>query len=158
MGYTHYWYRESEYSTGGFCLFVRACKKIIEKSGVIIKDGWGENVPVLDMNKIVFNGDAETDQDHETFYFPRVLSEEDKSPIGFTDNKFFFFTKTARKDYDKVVCACLVAAKNIFGEHITIHSDGDYAKWEDGIKLACEVMGPIPETLAALKNDLEDHD
>ena len=37
----------------------------------------------------------------------------------------FNFTKTQRKPYDKHVLACLILAKEYFGDNIKVSSDGD---------------------------------
>ena len=76
--------------------------------------------PEVTSKYIRFNGKLE--QGHETFFFSRITEiqnyQSDKSMA-------FSFCKTARKEYDKFVTACLIYAKLIFGNDIRISSDGD---------------------------------
>ena len=86
--------------------------------------------PEVTSKYIRFNGKLE--QGHETFFFSRITEiqnyQSDKSMA-------FSFCKTARKEYDKFVTACLIYAKLIFGNDIRISSDGDIADWQTGKSL-----------------------
>lgn len=121
MGYTHYW--KGLRSTKELA---EITKEIIRISGVKIcnEDGTGE--PIVEENYIGLNGTKENNEWHESFY----LSDK---------NDGFNFCKTARKPYDKVVVAILVAAiiQEVPG-YKTISSDGDVNDWEEGIKLCCK--------------------
>ena len=59
MGYTHYWYREKEIEKNTMLKIVQDFKKmlpIIEHLGIQLADGFGEKTPVIDLQRIWFNG------------------------------------------------------------------------------------------------------
>ena len=82
---------------------------------------------------ITFNGSRETDEDYETFYFPRVQDEE--------GDRIFEFTKTAHRPYDIAVTACLVIIKHHLGDEIQVKSDGDDSQWFDAKLMCCHGFG-----------------
>jgi hypothetical protein len=77
--------------------------------------------PIVDKNVITFNGVG--DLAHETFYFE--LSK--RSVHGFE------FCKTARKPYDLAVISTLTILKYVFGDGLSIRSDGDADDWESAL-------------------------
>ncbi len=87
---------------------------------IIIGDGAGNlsplNTPEFSSKAVVFNGVGENS--HETFYI-------EKKDIDLN------FCKTARKPYDLLVCACLIAAADIL--NYTISSDGNLNDWQPAI-------------------------
>lgn len=89
MGYTRYWKRTSKQMNEEFLKFCNEVFKTCKKLGITIRDGWGENEPIVTIDCIAFNGDASKNLDHESF----VLNNE----VGFN------FCKTARKPYDYAV-------------------------------------------------------
>lgn len=119
MGYTHYW-TPKETTTKKWNKFVEACKilnKNLPKEIVIHSwDGIGE--PEFTDKLVSFNGDADSNLDHESF----VIKKDDGE---------WNFCKTARKPYDLLVCSCLIAAHDILGYEV--NSDGDIDDWEDAI-------------------------
>lgn len=103
MGYTRYWDIKSDLNDFEFLKFREICNQIVELFDIPLDD-----ITIND-NEVIFNGVG--DDAHETFVFSKKSG--------------FNFCKTKRKPYDAVVCACLLAAKNIFVDKIDIRSDGD---------------------------------
>jgi len=61
MGYTHYWRREKEIEQSKFNDILIDFKKVlpeIEKAGVQLADGRGEETPIFNSEEIIFNGKA----------------------------------------------------------------------------------------------------
>ena len=150
MGYTHYW--TPKVSTAeDFKKFAATCKELhdalpekTESAGgyhgddeLVIKGGLGEDEPIFSDEMVWFNGDAEKGLDHETF----ALSHKDAD---------WEFCKTARKPYDLLVCACLLAAHDILGYEIT--SDGGLDEWQEGISLYLDTIYDI-QTLEQKEKD-----
>lgn len=128
MGYTHYW-RNAKLDDGKWGEFTDAVGKILKNTDKVQRESDNPGKPEVDDEKVVFNGMG--DDGHETFWF-------DKSGRGFD------FCKTARKPYDEVVTACLIAAQIVFGEDITVTSDGSWAEWSDGAALYEKATGTTP--------------
>lgn len=126
MGYTHYW--DCPQTKTLPLALQEACKRIIKtaRSKYFIQVQWEDDTPrapEITGDVIRFNGVGE--DGHETFYF---------------ENHAGGFCKTARKDYDAVVVACLIAAK----QYITgfeWRSDGDPEEHADGVRLYNEANG-----------------
>lgn len=93
---------------------------------VILRGGNGEGEPEFGEDLISFNGDADTGNDHETFYLERV-----KEGRGSADELHFDFTKTNRKPYDIMVQVSMLRLKHHFPES-EISSDGDSSEWKNG--------------------------
>jgi hypothetical protein len=138
MGYTHYW-TPKQTSEKKFKEFSETCKKLhdnlperSESAGdyfndkpIVIK-GWdGTGEPIFDEKQVRFNGDESENLNHETF------------AIDFPDTDWNF-CKTARKPYDLLVSACLLAAKQILGYEIS--SDGDMEDWKPAIEFYNSVV------------------
>ncbi len=134
MGYTHYW-RRPRNNSGTPEMFGRLAldtKKIInqaEYEGIRIRNGWGGEVP--DFNEAFFgiNGDASAvdgygrDLAHEGFVWeavPTFKAWQQNEPESFD------FCKTAYKPYDAVITAVLIRAKVIYGDCVSVSSDGDW--------------------------------
>jgi len=128
MGYTHYWEQNSKCSDGqwqGFCDDVRT---IIKASDVPVQRGYDDDrEPKITDQQVVFNGVG--DDGHETFWFER-------------HGEGFAFCKTARKPYDEIVLACLVAAMNKGIIH-DWSSDGGYKAIDDGRNLYLKFTGGV---------------
>ena len=138
MGYTHYWEKAAQITDEQWNEFKEFVSKAIgtvnnkevENSAggdhypslVIIKGGDGGGQPEISDELICFNGNGLEGHDHESFYIPRSGSS------GFN------FCKTARKPYDPVVVACLVAAERI-GIIDEWSSDGEDSEHESGKEL-----------------------
>lgn len=163
MGYTHYWKTEKLSNKEIFDKFAKECKelhtalpKTTDSAGgyyktdpLIIYGGMGEGKPTFNSEMINFNVDANIDMAHETF---RIKRNESKDFCG-------NFCKTARKPYDLLVVACLIAASQIIG--LTFSSDGfiDYKgvrncdDLQSGIDFYNKVIQPIiPITQETLWN------
>ena len=51
------------------------------------------------------------------------------------------FCKTQRHAYDAAVCACLLAAKRVYGAAVTVSSDGGWDDWLPGRMLYHAIFG-----------------
>ena len=126
MGYTHYW-RHDPISPEELQAISEDAKAIILASELPIR-GWdGTDEPELTAERLSFNGDRDRDEDHETFSL---------SP----DAIDFDFCKTARKPYDVVVTAVLLATKDRLKDGIHLSSDGDPGDWQAGYDLAVRAL------------------
>lgn len=123
MGYTHYWRRNPDIDPAAWAQAIADCEKIIEATAEPF-----ELDVSSDGNQIWFNGNAARGQDHEDFVVPRHPS----------DLEGFAFCKTACKPYDTIVVACLA---RLAEAGLVVSSDGGAADWEDGIKVAADVLG-----------------
>lgn len=126
MGYTHYWGpfegTEDKYQDA-----MNDCQKILENQMHFIEDNSSDGM-------IYFNGLG--DEAHEDFMLP-TWSQEIKD---------FNFCKTARKEYDIVVVACLAVMAEA---GLNVHSDGPHL-WADGIAMASAILEreiPYPSKL-----------
>lgn len=114
MGYTRYYRVEGKLDPEKFKNYSKDCKVVCD---YITKNfghgiaGWdGDGDPRFEDEGISFNGIGELS--HESF------------GLGIKSSGFNF-TKTARKPYDRHVLACLILAKEYFGDNIKVSSDGD---------------------------------
>lgn len=163
MGYTHYWtpvVHSPKEKKKRFDKFFAVCKKLYEnlpehsesaggyykEQPIKIAGGLGEDRPLIgeyltEHEQIVvgghiewktinhgrcvwFNGTDEDGMSHETF----AIYEDEAS---------WSFCKTARKPYDLLVCACLIAAGKILG--YKINTDGDLADWKPAFDFYAKV-------------------
>ena len=100
-----------------------------ENDSKILLKGWdGTGLPEFTEDTICFNGDAETNNDHETFRIDRN-SEKQARAEGSKEELVFNFCKTARKPYDFFVCVSLLRLKHFFPE-CQISSDGNTSDWK----------------------------
>jgi hypothetical protein len=150
MGYTHYWIPKDENSKADFDRFSKACKKLHDAlpettdtaggdystNPLEIRGGMGEGEPEFTTDAIWFNGNAERGLYHETFGISRVNTD-----------RLWNFCKTARKPYDLLVVACLLAAVDILDYRFSSDGFTDYkgVKSVDdllpALKFYNEVMG-----------------
>ena len=132
MGYTHYWKVKLDTPKQLMNSAIADCRKIMEKSGKLI-GGWpGYGTPESSKKSVFFNGKGK--EAHEAFSFPPSMVE------GYEPGVTFTFCKTARKEYDVVVVACLAAIFDRLGQYVMVSSDGDAADWAPGVALACEAL------------------
>lgn len=134
MSYTHYWKSKPHrcLKASQFKILSQQVKQIIERAKLpdySIKI----NVHNLTPKLISFNGWKPNEEDHETFHLD--YNEE---------NTDFQFCKTARKPYDTVVTATLIAAHLMSKGKIKISSDGDAEDWLKGFILLARAC---PEAL-----------
>lgn len=140
MGYTHYWQLKGIPTQSEWDEFVTKTKALVEKTGVKLGNGIGEDEPIFNDDKVCFNGWAANGEDYETFCIDRYAAdlenEETKKSIesyekmGYTYEKAIEyatsdFCKTQYRNYDVCVCIALLVAKAVFGEKFTFSSDGD---------------------------------
>ena len=98
MGYTNYWYQTKSFTNEEW-------EKVLEEYDYI-QDVLGVDELIIDDTKdynvaIVFNGNPENDQDHETFLLYKDAKTKANAPaIG---DITFNFCKTAEKPYDIAV-------------------------------------------------------
>ena len=154
MGYTHYWKfkKNPKDVKDGYKKFksavelLKSCLEkvpkeldierydyktnsfVADKVPLILKGSSGEGEPIFDGRSIIFNGDASSGYDHESFYI--TLDDDD-------DDFEFNFCKTARKPYDVAVCLALLCLKKEFDDDFSYSSDGtiDNYGWELAIKI-----------------------
>jgi len=147
MGYTHYW-KTKNHTPEQWETFVDVCKKLAENlpkrsntaggyysTDVIdIAGGNGEGEPTFNNEMVDFNGRGD-DLMHETF---RICGDPEFNPSN-------DFCKTARKPYDLLVVACLIAASQILGYRFCsdgFNSDGTCDDLQPGIDFYNQVVQP----------------
>ena len=121
MGYTHYWSQQRAYTAEEWQQISATIKTIIGESGVTIAREYDrpDDAPCFDHDSILFNGVG--GDGHETLVFTREIAPTPEYRAS--DSEDFQFCKTARKPYDDVVVASLIAAAAM--GVITWSSDGD---------------------------------
>ena len=106
MGYTHYWkFKKHPKDVKNGCKkfksaveLLKSCLEkvpkeldierydyktdsfVADKIPFILKDGRGEGEPIFDGRSIIFNGDASSDYDHESFYVTLDDDDDDFAP------------------------------------------------------------------------------
>jgi hypothetical protein len=134
MGYTHYYTKTgtSPDDARRFEMFLHGARQIIEHAtiveGIKLADAMGDHLGQWECTKesVRFNGYGA--DSHETFDWS-------------IDSSGFGFTKTARKPYDAVVTACLIHLKDVYGDLVSIGSDGSWSEWQDGARLYRNATG-----------------
>ena len=114
MGYTRYYRVVGKIDPKKFKDYSKDCKMVCEE----ITNKWGHGLAGR-------NGEGEPRFEDEGIYFNGIgdLSHESFGLSPQTNG--FEFTKTQRKPYDRHVLACLILAKEYFGDVIEVSSDGD---------------------------------
>lgn len=139
MGYTHYWnFKPAEIK--GWEAKIADVDKIIAAS----KDKYELDLKGSSETTIWLNGpDDSRNLHHETFDMPRThagIEDRYENAPEYRKNddmRGFDFCKTARKPYDDVVVACLCVLAET---GLSVSSDGDHDEWEDGRKLAEQIL------------------
>jgi hypothetical protein len=106
MGYTHYIRTDKVQSKKNWEAFTLECTKLIKRSNIDIVGGNGYGEPTIDSQMVSLNGRG--DDGHETFQISKGSNHD--------------YCKTARKPYDLVVFACILAAYRNIG--LVFGSDG----------------------------------
>ena len=126
MGYTHYFKFAKFITKEQMAEVAENVKDVFGTFPMVtkrLKGPYGKGEPIITdkYRPISFNGDAEKNEDYESF----VVKAED---LG------FHFCKTARRPYDLAVCLCLIILKDNFGDSFKFCSDGVFLnyKGEDG--------------------------
>lgn len=114
--------------------------------GVGEGDGYVEGASVVGQGVVGFNGSGFEDADHETFWVPQLMSEgaadwERKAMLD--EGERFHCTKTARKPYDAMVCACLLALLRRAPTAWKVGSDGDVGAWAAPYRFAVDTLGSL---------------
>jgi hypothetical protein len=133
MGYTHYWSATRDFTASEWKDICAATRSVLSATDVKIVreyDRPNDRPDILD-DEILLNGSG--DDGHETFYLSRdVPAAPDYRDEGDPD---FQFCKTARKPYDDVVVAILIAARDIAPDAFSWSSDGYLEEHADGLAL-----------------------
>lgn len=147
MGYTHYHIRDnrnkgSAYFYGKLALDAKAIIAEAQKRGITICGGNGEGEPEFTEGYFSLNGNAEANKDYETFMW-EALPEQPEWQAKQDGNDIFDFCKTQHRPYDAVVTAILIRAKVIYGDLVTVRSDGSWSEWQAGREIYEAVFGEI---------------
>lgn len=95
MDYTRYWTRTEKPMDEEFVTFCNEVFKTCTKLGITIRNWYGEDEPVVRMDCVAFNGDANKNLDHES-----CIIKNGENEIGAIGTNF---CKTAKKPYDYAV-------------------------------------------------------
>ena len=134
MGYTHYFEfskikGNAQKNEISYQRAILDCQKVIKyyskKYGGL--SGYSAHTKLGQYGGILVNGKGS--DAHEDF----ALREH------FNQNESFNFCKTARKEYDTVIVACLTILKHRLSSAIDVSSDGNTDEWSDGVALAKKV-------------------
>lgn len=144
MGYTHYFFKKDfdnniKFTKEEIAEFSKDIQKILDHTSVNIKGPQGNGKPIIKEDVVAFNGAY--DESYESF----VIT---------VDDQHFGFCKTARKPYDVVVIASIIALKKAVGDKIEAGSDGNTrGSFEKGIELFKEAVGD-ESAIKAFEKDL----
>lgn len=130
MGYTHYFeFTKAPTDEKKLIWYADIVNVILNESGVNVQfESDDDSHPAVTPTLVRFNGVG--DEGHETFYLDLTTTE-------------WAFCKTARKPYDEIVVACLLAAAEVFGEDFKWTSDGSDDDFHDGKNLLDKTRGLI---------------
>ncbi len=145
MGYTHYHIRNkknlgSAYYFGKLALDAKTIIAKAETLGISIRGRDGTGEPEFTEGYFSLNGNAELEQDYETFSWEALPTQQEwEAKRG--GNDIFDFCKTQYRPYDAVVTAILIRAKVIYGSCVDVRSDGSWSEWQAGRDLYESVFG-----------------
>lgn len=148
MGYTHYWYRsvDNPGTADQYAELRMDASRLISRailSQAIVRGPFGTGQPVFTEDYFSFNGDSDFGLDHETFRWKRIaVLSQYEADAG--QDQAFSFCKTAYKPYDAVVTAVLIRAKEIYGDLVSVASDGSWDEWAAGRLLYEWTFGVSP--------------
>ena len=140
MGYTHYYNIQDITKPLMTSEIAQDIENIIMASEMPLGDGSDEpgSQPILEHDLVQVNGIG--DEGHETLCYPPDFEWNRKfhQPESLGSD----FCKTARKPYDVVVCAALLAIKHHQGDNVEIHSDGKFDdEWQPAYRLYRRATG-----------------
>ena len=145
MGYTHYWertgyphYSYDLWESNQYAELRMDASRLIAvaiRKGTVVRGPLGSGQPHFTEDYFSLNGDGSAGLDHETFAWWRSTPGNDTT---------FDFCKTNYKPYDAVVTAVLIRAKEIYGDFVSVRSDGDWDDWASGRKLYEWTFGRKP--------------
>ncbi len=165
MGYTHYWYRPPELEVKAFDAWRRDVRTLhqhlpahTDTAGgfyrthrLTVHGPFGQGEPIFREDLVAFNGrsggrSALDDLGHETFCVERSYTPPEYHRPD-AEGRYFAFCKTARKPYDLLVAAALIALKEHF-PGVKVLSDGNPDDWQPARELTRRVLRidrlPIP--------------
>lgn len=187
MGYTTYYRQKRDMTDEEFTGFCEDVKKLhealpatvgdfVERYGptagssdgdeqlplAIVSQGLvGAGKSIFGKGVVGFNGAGYADADHETFWLPQKIANgaQKWEMEDVAKGNRFHFTKTARKPYDVMVCACLLALKKRAASAWEISSDGNVADWASSYRFAKSALGtkvlPLSK-IGSFKKDAEE--
>ena len=120
MGYTHYWNGTRAFTKHEWAEITLAANRILATTRVPLED--------REINDQHINLNGVGEDGHETFRLTRHPDD-------------FDFCKTARKPYDAVVTAILIAAARHGKDAIQVSSDGSPKEWKPGLTLVTAACG-----------------
>jgi hypothetical protein len=145
LGYTQYWKPTGEFTTNQFAELRLNAAKIIEvakqlpyKIGI---DTDGSNDTTISINGCVLNKDPEEIDEYELEELTHETFELFANHVS-----TFNFCKTARKPYDIVVVACLIAAEAAAvkaGFTMNLSTDGEIENWQKGMELFAQALPDV---------------
>lgn len=154
MGYTHYWKWHTAPDAERFTQWSADVKTLLDslflypeitEDSLVIRGPNGTGSPVLTSSLVAFNGDADTDENHESFYLdfdnPQPWLSLSAGRYDFAQAPFDSFCKTARCPYDLIVTAALIRLAHYFPTEVKISSDGEAEDWASGSLLCQKVFG-----------------
>lgn len=147
MGYTHYFRQKRDLTDAEWNKLAVAVKSLINSVSNEVPVRFEDDsakAPLIDDELIRFNGVE--DDGHETFILTRTkrAKYDYESQDEYDSEGAFNFCKTARKPYDVLVTAILLAAQHITDGAWDVSSDGDMTDWNDGFALVKKVLGIDP--------------
>lgn len=136
MGYTHYYYTSKTLGTQKeWNEFTNDVTKIINSTDIPLANGMADkdSLPIITNDTVSFNGCE--DDSHETLYIENNIKAR-------TKEMEYNFCKTARKPYDLIVMAVLIALKHHF-PRCTVSSDGknNSIEWQAGRQFTEDILG-----------------
>lgn len=150
MAYEHYWRRPREFPEELFLKFVDDVRRLVARlpdqsrayrkyahCELRVAGSLGTGKPRLEFDCVSFNGCGKR-LSHDTFCIERVVT-------GLRPWKGLYALScaTARKPYDLLVCASLIALKQRFPT-VRVLSDGGPKEWAEAVKLYKRAIGPAP--------------
>jgi hypothetical protein len=137
MGYTHYWYKEPILSQKKWFDFANDFVKVLPHFYKEL-DNTTDQKFYINSDELFLNGVGKNS--HETFWFPRAITDIKDYQKDDNSTKVFEFCKTARKPYDIAVCCALIIAKKHFGADIKVSSDGENDEWIKAKELCNNIL------------------
>ena len=133
MGWSHHWSRPVELDPGAFSAAAQDVRAVIDRSGIDLAGFEGEGEPLIDDERIVFNG--RRPGGCEPFEVARVEFDRRGREVVRS------FCKTERQPYDLCVQAALIVFKHHVGDALQVTSDGDDASWDGARRRVREALG-----------------
>lgn len=133
MGLTHHWHRPTELPTEHFRAAVQDFRKLIVGGSTSLAGFDGSGEPILDEERIVFNGKGPTACE------PFEISAVEFDRRGRPD--FFGHCKTEHQPYDLYVKAALIVLSHHLNDSFRVSSDADNSDWDDARSLVQSHLG-----------------